>query len=561
MIKRRFVPGRRCAAVGGGLAAALAMAPPAMAIDVDFGNPDVTARWDNTVRANLGMRMEKQDPRILANPNYDESDGKFKKGDLVTQRLDLLSEFDVDYRKNFGFRVSGAAWYDHAYHDTSVHTSVPGYVSSYDDDHYSTAVSRYVRGPSGEILDAFAWWNFRIADKPADLRIGRLTNYWGEAYLLGNDAISYSQSPVDGVKAVNSPGIELKEVFLPQGQVYLKFQPTPGVALAAQSFFEWKPSRLPSGGTYFAPADFFFEGTDRLPVDALGDSLAHVKSQEGRRFHNWGVSAKFDLEAIESNLGLYYRQFDDYNPWFSPAFTNYVPVGSSFAPTAWRLVYPKNVSLVGASIARAVGAVSVAGEVSYRMHGALNAAELDPTTGQGPRGDTWHALINGTYLLPKTAIWDTGSLVAEMSYSHLGHITSNAAFYKGVGTAACVNPVTGGQGNKSDGCSTNDYAAMAVLFTPQYLQIAPSLDLDVPFTLNYGLLGNGPASGSGNEGTISWSVGAKLTYEQRHEIQLLYADTYSRAKYDPTGTVLVGGNGSPATNDRGWLVLTYKYGF
>ena len=533
----------------------------AQAFEIDTDTPGLTLRWDQTVRGNLGMRMEKQDSRILANPNYDESDGKFKRGDLVTQRLDILSELDLNLRNQFGARVTGAAWYDHAYHDTQVHTSVPGYSSSYIDDKYSGSVERFARGPSAEVLDAFAWANFSLFDRPANLKVGRHTNYWGEAYVLGSHAISYSQSPVDGVKAVNSPGIELKEVFLPIGQAYLKLQPTPALSLAAQYFFEWKPSRLPSGGTYFGPADFFFEGPDRLPVDAAGNSLAHASSVKPKNTGNWGLNAKMNLEEIESTAGLYYRRFNDYNPWFSPNFTNFVTIpGVGTVPTAWQLVYPKNVSLWGASLARVIGPVSVSAEASYRRNGALNAAGLNPLDSQGPRGNTWHALVNGVYLLPKTAFSDTGSLVAELAYSRLDKVTSNEALYKGVGTAACTNPF-GQAGDKTDGCSTRDYLATAVLFTPQYLQVAPSWDLDLPMSLTYGLRGNAASSGGGNEGSLSWSVGAKLTYAQKHEFQLLYADTSAGSKYDPSGKVLVGGNGGSSTNDRGWLTLTYKTGF
>jgi Protein of unknown function (DUF1302) len=510
---------------------------------------------------NLGVRAEAQDQRILNNPTYDESDGKFKRGDFVTQRLDVLSELDLNYKNSFGVRVSGAAWYDHAYRDTLVRSTVPGFATSYFDGEYNNRVKRYTRGPSGEILDAFAWVNFRVADKPANLKAGRLTNYWGETYVLGAHAISYSQSPVDGVKAVTSPGIELKEVFLPLGQLYLKYQPTPALSLAAQYFVEWKPSRLPHGGTYFGPADIFFEGPDRLPVDPNGNSLAHAASIKPRNAGNFGLSAKLNVEAIESTVGLYYRRFDDYNPWFSPNFTNFLTIPSvGTVPTAWQLVYPKKVQMLAASFARVIGPVSVGADLSYRKDGALNAAGMNPANNEGPRGDTWHAVVNGVYLLPKTPLFDTGSLLAEVAYSRLQKVSSNEAFYQRAGSAACLNPA-GGAGDKSDGCSTKNYLGMAVRFTPQYLQVLPSLDLEVPMALDYGLRGNAPSAGGGNEGALSWSLGAKATYKQKHEFQLLYSDQRARSKYDPSGTVLVGGSGGTSTNDRGWVVFTYKTSF
>ncbi|MDB5884006.1 MAG: secreted protein containing, partial [Polaromonas sp.] len=53
-------------------AIAILGAGSAAAIELNTGNDDVKLRWDNTVRYNLGTRMESPDSRILASPSYDE---------------------------------------------------------------------------------------------------------------------------------------------------------------------------------------------------------------------------------------------------------------------------------------------------------------------------------------------------------------------------------------------------------------------------------------------------------------------------------------------------------
>ena len=163
----------------------------ACADSIELPNPDYQLRWDNTVRYTLGMRTEGQDSRIMNNPNYDESDGKFNKGDVVTNRLDLLTELDFSYLNNWGARMSAAGWYDQAYDDSSVSPSNPAYGTSYNNNHYSSQVSRYVNGPSGEILDAFVWKNFSLAGALVNLKVGRQTNYWGEGLLFSAHSISY----------------------------------------------------------------------------------------------------------------------------------------------------------------------------------------------------------------------------------------------------------------------------------------------------------------------------------------------------------------------------------
>ena len=106
-------PSRR--ALGIAVAAALAAAAPAHAFEIDTGNPDVVMRWDNTVRYNLGIRTQSQNSSIIESPNFDDGDRNFSNGSIVTNRFDLLSEFDVVYQRKFGARASLAAWYDFAY--------------------------------------------------------------------------------------------------------------------------------------------------------------------------------------------------------------------------------------------------------------------------------------------------------------------------------------------------------------------------------------------------------------------------------------------------------------
>ena len=81
------------------LAVLLMLAGTAEAFDIPTGNPDLALRWDNTFRYNLGFRTQSQDPNILASPNFDDGDRNFSNGSIVTNRLDLLSEFDFIYQR------------------------------------------------------------------------------------------------------------------------------------------------------------------------------------------------------------------------------------------------------------------------------------------------------------------------------------------------------------------------------------------------------------------------------------------------------------------------------
>jgi len=91
-------------------------------------SPDWAVNWDNTVTYNLGTRASSIDPLIANNPKSDEGDYKFKSaGDVVTDRLSLLSEFSVVYQDHIGFKLSGSAWKDFAYDSTD--QSNPGIIA------------------------------------------------------------------------------------------------------------------------------------------------------------------------------------------------------------------------------------------------------------------------------------------------------------------------------------------------------------------------------------------------------------------------------------------------
>lgn len=561
-------------------AAAMVVASGAHAIEVDSGNPDLKVRADLTLRYNLGVRTEKQDSRLLNFATTDEGNAKFKRGDIVTNRLDALGELDLNYKGMFGARVSAAAWYDHAYHDSSV-TSPAGSATSYNNNQYSGVVDRFVHGPSGEILDAFVWSNFDLGNVPVNVKLGKHTVVWGEGLLIGGHAISYGQSPVDGVKAVSSPGIETKEAFLPINQLTFKAQVTDKLSIAGQYALDWEPTRVPYAGTFLMGADNA-PGVDRFALTpcnpALGPYSCRTMANTTAKTSgdkNWGLSARLDVDAIEATLGAYYRVFNDTNPETGIQLTSFVPVAAPFnailgpaLPGSYRFVYPAATKVVGVSISKPVGPVSVGAELSWRKDAHLNSVASYTTTSTGAVGDTFHAVVNGVYLMPKSALWDTGSLIGELAYSRLNKITANESLYRGVGYAGCVKLGTSGAsaqpGNVSDTCSTKSYWEVAVRFTPQYLGVLPSWDLSVPMAFNYGLKGTAATGGGGFEGRLSWSVGLQATYAGKHDFTLTYADAAVPTKYNASGTAAIGGNAlnsAVGATDRGRLLFTYKTSF
>ena len=123
-------------ALAAAVLAQFSLSPQAWALELETNSPDIKVRWDNTFKHSSALRMKDASSVLVNNPpasiNQDDGDRNFGKG-LISNRLDLLSELDASYR-NFGMRISGAAWNDDVYNKstdnnspfTSNAVSVPG---------------------------------------------------------------------------------------------------------------------------------------------------------------------------------------------------------------------------------------------------------------------------------------------------------------------------------------------------------------------------------------------------------------------------------------------------
>ena len=204
----------------------------------------------------------------------DEGTYSFDKGDWVAKRFDLLSEFDVVYKKRYGARISGTAWYDAAYGDTSRSNPNPPLtgIPSYINNQYSSTTKRLYHGGTGELMDAFVFGGVDLGEVPVQAKLGRHTIYWGESVLLGGHlhSVSYAQNPLDLQKGFATPGTEAKELFRPLNQLSAQAQLTDTLSVAGNAMFEWESDRYPEGGTYLGPVDFVFNGPDRQFVPGAG---------------------------------------------------------------------------------------------------------------------------------------------------------------------------------------------------------------------------------------------------------------------------------------------------
>ena len=541
---------RGSASVLAGLLAAFSPIDEAGAAEINTGNPDIALRWDNTVRYNIAVRAEGKDPKIANAPNSDESDNKFDRGDVVNNRLDLLSELDLVYKSRMGLRVSAAAWYDAGYNDHSVPTAAAFANSSYDNNTYSSFTRKYYNGPAAELLDAFTFGNFELGSTTLRVKAGKHSIFWGDVAFNANHSVAYSQMPSDSRKSLSSPGVEAKETVLPLTQLSAQLQLTDNLAVAAQYFLDWKPNRLPEGGTYYGAADFLFYGPDRFflnPAAAPTLNVRRAAAVEPDKRGNWGVNLKWSPDWIDGTLGAYYRKFDERQPWSAPQV---VPPSASGAGL-YRLVYAQGTEVFGVGLNKNIGGFAVAAELSTRRNTALINSAINAATLEGPRGNTYHGFINATVLgnlsasMPYTA-------VVELAGSRWGTVTRNPDLFNAEGYKGCSAAGAGFS------CATKNYLGLAALFAPKVLQIFPGADLSIPLFYQVGLKGNAATLSGGNQGAGNYSIGLTLDYRSQYTFGLAYSDFIG--KYKDNGSIATVGNG-PLYADRGLLALSFRTSF
>ena len=423
----------------------VAAAGGSVAAPIDTGNPDVELRWDNTVKYSAGVRVKDRSDTLTkyapATPtsgtgtnalNGDDGDRNFKRGSLISNRVDLLSELDLLYRKDYGLRVSAAAWYDRVYNESNGNDS-PGTdnslsVSSND----FTDATRNLHGRKAEVLDAFVFGATDIGTARLSGRLGRHTVLWGESLFYGSNAIAGTQSPVDAIKAASVPGSTTKEIIMPVGQLSGQLQLSPALTLMGYYQYQWEATRLPAAGSYFSQADFLGTGGERIRFFPTGN-VNQVN------FPNSGLTRGADIKAKDSGqFGLGLRtQLGDFDLGaYATRFHAKTPViYGRPASSLYQQVFPEGIKAFGVSATTTVGSVNYASEVSVRRDTPLvsDPQFLGPVGGDNdsdPRyaiGNSAHVNFSAIWTMPRFFLSQEPGLSMEVAFNELTSCTRNCA--------------------------------------------------------------------------------------------------------------------------------------
>jgi len=539
------------------------------AFEIETADPDWQLRFDNTLKFSASARTESANPalkdsfRLLvpgvpqsAFPqalNFNAGDQNFQKTGFFSERFDLLSEFDVVWRKDFGARLSAAGWYDAAlFRSTDADPDPFIGQTPYNQFPSNTKV---IAGRDIELLDAFAFGGWRFDDgMKLTARAGQFAQLWGESLFFGDNGVARAQGPVYIDKLLASPNAQFKEIIRPVPQLSGQLQITPDVSVAAYYQFQWKSDRLPPSGSYFSVANIPWGSAqpEFVSIPNVGNFVLNSASdQNPKNSGQYGAQLKWRVD--ENDLGFYFANFHDkdgqlygnINPAAPPS-----PFGT--LPGQWFYSFPSNVKVYGASWSRTVGDFNLALEGSVRDNMPLRSGNMIYAGGVGQpqpqpaKGTTAHLNFSWLATLGPSFISKEANFLGEIAWNRV---------------LSYHDP-----DNELDQGRTRNASIIQAIYAPVYRQALPGLDLSVPIGIRYSMSGSSSVTAWDSSGNGSFNVGLEGNYLSVWQLALTYTHYFGSAvpfiDYSPllTGGVPIYGHGNPLA-DRSYVAFTIRRTF
>lgn len=551
---------------------------------------DWALSWDTTLSYGVNYRMESQDRRLIARANggkganvdlinNDDGNLNFRKGDLFSEVAKVVTEMDLNFQNDYGVFVRARGFYDFELKDDERrHREIPE--RGLDD-----------AGSSIDLLDAFVYGSWTVADRALNVRLGRQVINWGEGLFYQNGI--GATNPVD-LNALRAPGSELKEAYMPTLMGYASFELGDGVSIEGywQPGSAWEETKIDPCGTYFSTLDVVGGGcnylmlpplqepfTGGMAFDSPGQAQAFADSLAPGFVNNllrgylpttyvprsgdieadgapqYGVALRWLVpELNDTELGFYYLRYNTNLPMLGLTvgqpvvlpLVGALPVANT---SRYYAEYLEKRDLFGVSFNTSISGdnflngLSVAGELSYRPNApiALGLGEYLPSAlsgtaeglDVGTRLDGYRekpmlqASLAGIYSFNNLLGADTATLFAEVVGSRVQGLESDVDYYDATSSAWGV------QGSLS----------------LTYSNVFNVINLVPNVSYQYGVNGVAPQLTNGLlEERKSYSVGVDAIYREALTVGAKYVG-YS------------GGGLANKLSDRDYLSFNIKYSF
>ncbi|MDH4557110.1 DUF1302 domain-containing protein [Pseudomonas sp. BN417] len=372
------------------LAVSLASTLAAPAFGVNFNIGEIEGQFDSSLSVGASWSMRGADKDLIGFNNggdglsqtSDDSHLNFKKGETFSKIFKGIHDLELKYGDT-GVFVRGKYWYDFELKDES------RLFKDIDD----SGRKEGAKSSGAELLDAFVYHNYNIADLPGSVRLGKQVVSWGESTFIGNSINSIN--PID-VSAFRRPGAEIKEGLIPVNMFYVSQSLTDNLSAEAFYQLEWDQTVVDNCGTFFAQPDVIADGCDQnLAVlrtqSQLANSLGRVSPvvqgvlrNNGVTWGNpdegvivrrgadrdadddgqYGMAFRYFAEELDTEFGAYYLNYHSRTPIFS---------GAAAPASTFGLFAPGNPRGFGPQLAQALaqagvpGAAAIAGQLTPQL--------------------------------------------------------------------------------------------------------------------------------------------------------------------------------------------------
>ncbi|SDH39263.1 Protein of unknown function [Pseudomonas flavescens] len=262
---------------------------PVQAAEFSFADNEISGSLDTTLSYGQLWRVQGQS-RSNDDVNVNDGNRNFDTG-LVSEVFKITSDLEMNYQ-NYGLFVRGTAFYDTRImdkrNDFNSGNRLTQPSQNFPNDDSFTRDTRHKAGRDAQILDAYVYGNWDVAERPVSARLGRQVFNWGEGVFYRGGV--NTSNPVDGAR-FRLPGSEIKEVLIPVEAVSFNIGLTDNLSMETFYQFNWKETAIDPVGSYFSETDLFAEGGNTaysrqpalLPLAGLYSGLGATGGLQGGR--------------------------------------------------------------------------------------------------------------------------------------------------------------------------------------------------------------------------------------------------------------------------------------
>lgn len=521
-----------------------------------------SGRFDTEITAGVAWRTESRDDDLVGevnggtrcgsgsgsegcSANGDDGNLNYDNGDQIFRAIRMTNELAISY-ENFGF--FGRSYF------------LIDFVNKETDKHPDPDVREHV-GRNAELMDAYVYTDFELANIDIGIRIGKQVVNWGEATFIPN---GINTNPIDVAK-LRVPGGTLEDALTPFNQVWGLFNITENLAIEGWYQLDWQRTEPDPVGTYHSSRDFLGRGGNYVmlgfasPLAGPDNINSPTAVERGRDrtpedTEQGGIAIRYVLPDY-SRVAFYAQRYHTRIPLISGQTIN----GANFKSAEYFEEYPEDVDLYGIGFdTELFWGLVLQGEYAFRHDQPLQiddiellffALGLPNQIGPFPGTDTYiqgfrrfntqQLNLGLTKLFTNFLAADQWIFYLEAAAHHVnGFPDQDDLRFEGPGTSTSGGPAVPNHPNnpvtEPDGFATASSWGYRLLLRGDYSNVLGNTDIQPRLVFFHDVNGTAPTPGPGFvEGSKRLNLGATFEINNRWQWDVGYTwfwggDYYNR---------------------------------